>query len=97
MTKPINIRPYKDRLLIFQKEMPKESTGGIILPPSSAGKKVNEGVVISKGHDVSDNIAEGDYVIFGEYDGEPLKFGGEEYHLIIEEDIRAVLEQEDGN
>lgn len=64
------------------------------MPDMTAGRKINEGVVIAKGYGVSDNITEGDYVIFGEYDGEPLKFGGEDYHLIMEDDIRAVLELE---
>jgi len=89
----MKVIPYKDRILVMQQTLPGESKGGIILPYE--GQKLNEGVVIACGWEVTDNVEAGDYIVFGEYDGHPLQAGGEEYHLILEEDIRAILETED--
>lgn len=89
----MKVRPYKDRILVLQQTLPSESSGGIILPYDN--QTINEGVVVGVGWEVTDNIQEGDYIVFGEYDGHPLTAGKKQYHLILEEDIRAILEKED--
>ena len=47
------------------------------------------------GYSVSDNIKPGEYIIFDEYSGGVIRRDGQEYVLITEEDIQAVVRKEE--
>jgi chaperonin GroES len=93
-----NIRPLGDRVLVERVEAEERTAGGILLP-DSAKEKPKEGKVISIGNGrVLDNgerstfsVKVGDRVLFTAYGGTEVKFGGEEYLIMREEDILGVI------
>ena len=93
----MNLAPYKDKILVLQQKVFHEdkTAGGIILPDEVRDKKINEGVIMALGYSVSDNIKPGEYIIFDEYSGGVIRRDGQEYVLITEEDIQAVVRKEE--
>ena len=93
----MNVEPYKDKILVLQQKVFHEdkTAGGIILPDEVRDKKINEGVIMALGYSVSDNIKPGEYIIFDEYSGGVIRRDGQEYVLITEEDIHAVVRKEE--
>ena len=93
----MNLEPNKDKILVLQQKVFHEdkTAGGIILPDEVRDKKINEGVIMALGYSVSDNIKPGEYIIFDEYSGGVIRRDGQEYVLITEEDIQAVVRKEE--
>ena len=97
-SKKIAIRPLGDRVLVQRVEAEVKTAGGIILP-ESAKEKPKEGVIISTGEGrLMDNgerssfsVSEGDRVLFTSYAGTDVKFDGDEYLIMREEDILAII------
>ncbi len=95
----MNIRPLHDRVLIKRMEEERTSPGGIVIPDSAAEKPI-KGEVIAVGQGkVLDNgetrvlaLKKGDKVLFGKYSGTEVKLDGEEYLVMKEDDVMAVLE-----
>ncbi len=94
------IRPLHDRVVIRREEEETKSAGGIVLP-GSASEKPARGEVIAIGHGkLLDNgevrpldIKVGDKVIFGQYGGSTVKIEGDEYLVLQESEIFAVIEE----
>lgn len=92
------IKPLADRVLVKVEESENKSKGGIILP-DTAQEKPQQGKIIAtgKGKILEDGsvkapeVKEGDKVLFGKYSGTEIKHNGEEYLLIREEDILAII------
>ncbi|MDO4621941.1 MAG: co-chaperone GroES [Eubacteriales bacterium] len=85
--------PLGARVILKQVEAEEKTASGIILT-SSAQEKPQEAVVISVGpgtEDVKMEVAEGDKVIFGKYSGTTVKFENEEYIVIDQQDILAII------
>ena len=94
----VAIRPLGDRVLIQRVEAEEKTAGGILLP-ESAKEKPKEGIVISTGEGKTlDNgekstfsVAKGDRVLFTSYAGTDVKYDGEEYIIMREDDILAIV------
>ena len=94
-----HIKPLGNRILVKRKETPK-SQGGILMPDSAQEKpkegkvvQVGEGKTSSQGTLVPMDIQIGDSIIFGPYAGTEVESdNGEEYLLMKEEDVLAVVE-----
>lgn len=92
------LRPLGDRVIIKLVEAEEKTSSGIVLP-GSAQEKPQEGKVIAVGNGViRDNgqrteleVKEGDRIIFSKYAGTELKYGGNEYLILRENDILAIL------
>lgn len=92
------IRPLGERLLVQRVEAEEKTAGGILLP-ESAKEKPKEGVVIAlgegklleSGERAEWSVAVGDHVLFTSYGGTEVKFSGEEYLIMEERDILAVI------
>lgn len=92
------IRPLGDKVVVQVVEADEKTAGGIILP-DSAKKKPSEGKVIAVGEGrVLDNgdrnklsVKVGDRVLFSKYGGNEVNFDGEEYTILDEDQIYAVL------
>ena len=82
------IKPLSDRVLIKMKEKEETTKSGIILA-SSAQEKQQVAEVIEVG---PGRIKKGDHVVVSEYGGTKVKYDGEEYIILREEDILAVIE-----
>lgn len=86
---PIKIKPIGNRVAIRQKAAEQTTASGLIIP-NDAQEKPQQGEVIAIGSKVED-IAVGDTVIYSKYAGTSLTLGSEEYLVMSEEDVFAVL------
>lgn len=95
----MKIRPLNDRLIIRQGKGSDVTKGGIIIP-DAAKQKPLEGVVIAVGNGklLDDGsfrplgVKEGETVLFTAYAGTEVKHEGEDFLMIREEDVLAVLD-----
>ena len=93
------VRPLGDRVLIKALEAKEKSKGGIVLP-DSAKEKPQEGKVIAVGKGkVSEEgkatpleVKKGDKILYGKYSGTEITVDDEEYIILREDDILAVIE-----
>lgn len=93
------IKPLGDRIVV--KPTPQEDTtsGGIILP-DSAKEKPNRGEVLAtgSGRTLEDGtripleVKEGDKVLYGKYSGTEIKIEGEEFVILQERELLAILD-----
>lgn len=96
--KKVNIRPLGDRVLVQRVEAEAKTAGGILLP-ESAKEKPKEGLVISlgegrtldSGEKSTFSVKVGDRVLFTSYAGTDVKFEGDEYMIMREDDILAII------
>ncbi len=99
-TKP-GIRPLADRVVVKPRQREEVTKSGIVLP-DTAREKPQEGVVLAVGPGrmlengtvVPLEVKEGDVVLFAKYAGTEVKLGDEEYLILRESDILAVLTEE---
>lgn len=95
----VNLKPLGDKILIKRVEADEKTAGGILLP-DSAKEKPKEGkvVVLGDGKALDDGsraqfqVKKGDTVLFTSYAGNEITAGGEEYILMSEGDIMAVVD-----
>ena len=91
--------PVGDKILVKRLEAEEKTKGGIVLP-DTAKEKPKEGKVVAVGGGktlkdgkVSEfQVKKGDRIIFSSYAGTEVKFEGEEYLLMSEDDVLAVVE-----
>ena len=94
----INLNPLADRVVIQPKEAEEKTSGGIILPDTVKEKPV-EGTIVAAGPGkVADNgelvkmtVKVGDNVLYGKYSGTEVTLSGEEYLIMRESDIFAII------
>ncbi len=92
-------KPIGEKLLVKRFEAEGKTAGGIVLP-EAAKEKPTEGTVIAlgdgklldSGKRSKFQVKKGDRVVFSSYAGTEVKIGVEEYLLMSEEDILAVIE-----
>jgi chaperonin GroES len=96
------VRPLHDRVLVKRaEEVEQKSAAGIIIP-DTAKEKPQRGTVVAVGEGKRDesgkriplDVKVGDEVLFGKYAGTEVKIDGEEYLIMHEGDILAVIEKE---
>ncbi len=94
----MKIKPLGERVLVELVKEEEVSKGGIIIP-DSAKEKPQEGKVIAVGTGKLDengkvipfNIKKGDLVLMPKYGGTEVKIDGNEYQIVREDDILAVI------
>ena len=93
------IRPLGEKVLIKRLEAEDKTKGGIILPDNAKEKPqkgtvlaVGDGRLLKDGKRAEFQVAKGDKVLFASYAGTEIKVGNEEYMLMDETDILAVLD-----
>ena len=95
----MKVRPLHDRILVKREDEGEEKVGGIIIP-NTAKEKPQRGKVVAAGNGkVADDgkrtpldVKTGDRILFGKYSGSEVKIDGEEYLILREEDVLAILE-----
>ena len=95
----MNIRPLHDRVIAKRVETQEEVRGGIIIP-DSAKEKPQEAEVTAVGPGKLDDdgkrrpmdVKEGDRVLIGKYSGSEIKIGDEEFIILREDEVLAVIE-----
>jgi len=96
----MNIRPLQDRILVRQLEEEDKTAGGIIIP-DTAKEKPHQGkvVAVGNGKKLDDGtvrkleVKVGSIILFEKYAGSTIKIEGEEYMIMREDDILAVIEK----
>ena len=91
-------RPLHDRILVQRLDEGEQMVGGIIIP-DTAKEKPQQGKVIAVGNGkVKDDgtripldVKAGDRILFGKYSGQDIKLDGEEYLIMREDEVLAVL------
>jgi chaperonin GroES len=95
----MDIRPLHDRIVVKRLEQQEAMQGGLYIPDSAKekpqegqffavgnGKKTEEGKIIPL------DVKAGDRILFGKYSGSDIKLDGEEYLIMREDEVLAVLE-----
>ena len=95
----MNVRPLSDRILVQRLEEGEQQVGGIIIP-DTAKERPQQGTVIAAGHGkvkddgkrVALDVKGGDQILFGKYAGQEIKLDGQEYLIMKEDDVLAIIE-----
>lgn len=90
----VKIKPLADRVLIKPNMAESKTAYGIIIP-DTAKEKPQQGNVVAIGTGKKNeplSIKTGDKVLYGKYSGTELKHEGEEYMIMRESDILAIIQ-----
>lgn len=86
------IRPLGENVLIKVVKNVAKTKSGIVLPETANEEKPQEGKVVAISDDKKIKVRKNQRVIFAKYSGSEIKIGGEDYLIIKNEDILAVIE-----
>jgi len=93
------IRPLGEKVLVQRLEAEEMTRGGIVLPDTAKEKPqkgtvlaLGDGKLLDDGTRAKFQVAKGDKVLFASYGGTEVKFAGQEYLLMDESDILAILD-----
>ena len=95
----MNLKPLGDRVILKVLEAEEKTASGIFLP-DNAKEKPQQGKVLAvgpgkyndEGELIKVQVKEGDVVIFAKYAGTEVKYQGEEYLIVKESDLLAVVD-----
>jgi chaperonin GroES len=89
----IKLQPLEDRVLVKPAAAEEKTISGIIIP-DTAKEKPQKGSVIAVGKGKKDEpmtVKNGDMVLYGKYSGTEITIDGEEYLIMRESDIYAII------
>lgn len=94
----LNIRPLGERVIVKALAQEEKTKSGIYLPDTAKEKPqqgeviaVGNGKVTEEGKTIAMNVKAGDKILYGKYSGTEVKIDGEEYLIIKESEILAIL------
>src|SRR6202165_613701 len=95
----MNVRPLHDRIIVRRIEEGEQKVGGIIIP-DTAKEKPQQGKVIAAGNGQTKDdgkrqpldVKAGDLILFGKYSGQEIKLDGDEFLIMREDEVLAVIE-----
>lgn len=94
----LNIRPLHDRVVVKRVEEERTTPGGIVIPDTATEKPmrgevvaIGTGKILENGDVRQVDVKLGDIVLFGKYAGTEVKIDGDEYVVMREDDIMAVI------
>src|SRR5256884_8779527 len=95
----MKVRPLHDRILIQRLEEGEQKVGGIIIP-DTAKEKPQQGKVIAAGNGKTNDegkripldVSAGDTILFGKYSGQEIKLDGEDYIIMREDEVLAIID-----
>ncbi len=95
----MQLKPLADRIVVKVLTQEEKTRGGIVLPDTAKEKPqeakvmaVGTGKVLENGQKLPPEVKVGDRVLFGKYSGTEVKVDGEEYLILSERDILAIVE-----
>ncbi len=89
----VNIKPLSDRVLVKPDPAETKTSSGIIIP-DTAKEKPQKGTIMAVGKGKKNEpmiLKEGDRVLYGKYSGTELKWENEEYLIMRESDVIAII------
>ena len=94
----MKIQPLADRIMVEVLEAKEVTKGGIVLPDTAQEKPqeakvvaIGKGKVSDEGKTIPPEVKVGDKVLFGKYSGTEIVVDGNEYLILKEEDILAII------
>ena len=94
----MNVKPLSDRIVVKPLEAEEKTKGGIIIPDNAKEKPqkgeviaVGPGKVADSGQKIPMELKKGDKVLYGKYSGTEVTVDGQEYLIVRESDVLAVL------
>ena len=93
MAKKVNVTPLHDRVIVKADPAEKVTKGGIIIP-DTAQEKPQRGTVVAAGPGKKDEpvtVKAGNTVLYGKYAGTEIQIDGEDYLIMRESDILAIV------
>jgi len=95
----MNVKPLHDRIVVRRLEEGEQNIGGIIVPDTAKEKPqrgtviaVGSGTVRDGGTRIPLDVKAGDVILFGKYTSPEITLGGEEFLIMRESDVLAVIE-----
>jgi len=92
-------RPLHDRILVKRLEEGEQKVGGIIIPDTAKEKPqqgkvaaVGAGKIKDDGGRITLDVKVGDTILFGKYSGQEIKLDGEEFLILREDEVLAIIE-----
>jgi len=95
----MNVRPLHDRIIVRRLDEGEQKIGGIIIPDSAKEKPqqgkilaVGDGKVTEDGKRIAMDVRPGNVILFGKYAGQDIKIDGEDYLIVKEDEVLAVID-----
>ena len=95
----MKVVPLNDKIVVKRLEADSTTVGGIVLPDTAKEKpkqgrvvSLGDGKLLEDGKRAKFQVKEGDRVLFTSYAGSEVKIGSEEYLIMTEDDILAIVE-----
>ena len=95
----MKVKPLHNRLIVQRLEEQEKTKGGIIIPDTAKEKPVEGKVIVvgtgkikKDGTKLPLEVKKGDRVLYAKYAGTEVKIDGEEYLMMTEDDILAIIE-----
>ena len=95
----MNLRPLHDRVLVRRLQEHEDKVGSIVIPDSAKEKPqqaevvaVGNGKLANSGSRHAIEVKPGDRILFGKYSGSDIKLESDEYLILREDEILAVLD-----
>jgi chaperonin GroES len=85
------IKPLGENVLVKPMQADVKTKSGIVLPDTASGDRPQEGKIIAVGDDKKIKVKKWQKVIFAKYSGTEIKINDEEYLIMKNEDILAVV------
>jgi chaperonin GroES len=95
----MKVVPLNDKIVVKRLEAEEKTAGGIVLPDTAKEKpkqgkvlSLGDGKLLENGSRAKFQVKEGDRVLFTSYAGNEVNVDGDEYLIMSEEDILAVID-----
>lgn len=95
----MKVVPLNDKIVVKRLEAEEKTAGGILLPDSAKEKprqgkilSIGEGKLLDSGSRAKFQVKEGDRVLFSAYAGNEVNVDGDEYLIMSEDDVLAILD-----
>lgn len=95
----MKVVPLNDKIVVKRLEAEGKTAGGIVLPDTAKEKprqgkvlSLGDGKLLDDGKRAKFQVREGDKVLFSSYGGQEVSVDGEEYLILTEDDILAVVD-----
>ena len=95
----MKVRPLHDRIIVQRLDEGEQKVGGIIIPDTAKEKPqqgkvfaVGDGKFKDDGKRQPLDVKKGDTILFGKYSGQEIKIDGDEYLIMREDEVLAVME-----
>lgn len=94
----MNVKPLADRIILRPLEAEQKTAGGIIIPDAAKEKPqkgeivaVGPGKIADNGQKIEMSLRTGDKVLYGKYSGTEVSIDGQDYLIMKESDVLAIL------